>query len=560
VSQPDIPKLAAGAVSLVELCERVAEQCDHAVAKAQATTTAFEEFARAVDVKAPLASRKRALEDLAPRYLGAWKALGTLTPNSGSVQGVSALIERAREAFDSQNFTVSGFDFRDQLRLALKQSLPPAVSSVFDDLSGAIADPAATPENMATGLVIANNSGSVAELGAAIEALEKIDVDTTFMTSLEQDFKRDLGETVRQLSEYRSSMDAESPIGERLQAVREARKLLLEQLDQTDRPVSLITLASSSISLRDAANQLSNEVGQQLQRLKPLAMSESWEATRRVLLEDSRWSRVAKEVQSEWPARTPPLNAQDDDKALARLIDASIREANGAIAAAFEGAANVRASADNPVLAIRNQPFVAADPNIQTITKPENAENWRTVPVDALAARGDGLTEFIIVQDGPTTYRLKELRVDPRGVVGFQLSVADVGIDLLRAVAETRFGLGLPSKGDNNDPQQDPSTSPTGALAEQERLLNDSLRDALSGLTKFLQSETFGLADNTDLSSESRERVQGRLRGELRRLRALHEAASHLRKPALEQQNSVASPDSDVSPESDAETLDSSNL
>lgn len=160
----------------------------------------------------------------------------------------------------------------------------------------------------------------------------------------------------------------------------------------------------------------------------------------------------------------------------------------------------------------RSQPFRIADPNLATISHDDGHSHWLEVPLDELVASGDGLAQYIIVQDGPTSYRLKELHVDPTSVVGLQITIADVGVELLTKAAAIASGVDLSSVL-SRDGQKEPS--PPASLgadlsAARERELNEvkqaTLRDLLAKLRAIQQ----------DASDPARlDEVRGKLRGTL---------------------------------------------
>lgn len=84
----------------------------------------------------------------------------------------------------------------------------------------------------------------------------------------------------------------------------------------------------------------------------------------------------------------------------------------------------------------RIRPFVAADPNIKLLLREDAEEHWCPIPVDSLLAWGDGDAQYVVVQDSPTVYRIKEMHLDPQGVVELQVSMADLGFELFEKVAQ----------------------------------------------------------------------------------------------------------------------------
>lgn len=74
------------------------------------------------------------------------------------------------------------------------------------------------------------------------------------------------------------------------------------------------------------------------------------------------------------------------------------------------------------------------DHNIPIITNSENRELWNRIDVDRLRVQAAGRSRYIVVQDSPINFRLKELNSDPSSVVKFGLTAADVGLEVLSTV------------------------------------------------------------------------------------------------------------------------------
>lgn len=142
---------------------------------------------------------------------------------------------------------------------------------------------------------------------------------------------------------------------------------------------------------------------------------------------------------------------------------------------------NVRAST-------RLTPFQVADPNLKVITSEEGFNHWNVVPLDIAKASGDGESQYIIVQDGPTNYRIKEVHVDPTGVVGLQLTFAEIGFGILKEVASAAAGVDLPGKDKTTGETTTPTTvSDAATMGERERHFQERLRAAVLSFRASLQ-------------------------------------------------------------------------
>ena len=130
----------------------------------------------------------------------------------------------------------------------------------------------------------------------------------------------------------------------------------------------------------------------------------------------------------------PDATSIDVSSAVSRL-----RELSQTVNQAFVTMADSRQEVANLVAEIRARPFVGADPNIGIVTEAGQEEFWNNT-VDSIVLSGTGEAQYVVVQDGPTTYRPKELHLDPEGVIGLQVSMAEAGLDILTKVAAISSG------------------------------------------------------------------------------------------------------------------------
>lgn len=182
----------------------------------------------------------------------------------------------------------------------------------------------------------------------------------------------------------------------------------------------------------------------------------------------------------------------------------------------------------NQVAKIREAPYVVDDPNIGTILDEANAQLWRKVPVDQLKSSGEGTAQYVVVQDGPTSYRLKELQIDPQGVVSLQVSMGEIGLGLLSEVASlAAASAGVRTSSDNDGGEPSPMSGGGGsALPSQMQLLKDEYQRMISTLLAELRPtlESAGSVSLAKLQStlagtlESYQRNMEDLAAEARRL------------------------------------------
>ena len=136
--------------------------------------------------------------------------------------------------------------------------------------------------------------------------------------------------------------------------------------------------------------------------------------------------------------------------------------------------------------------FQPHDANIREITKKENMDLWNKVAVDSLKVNSSGNSRYVIVQDGPVNFRLKELNSDPTSVARFGLTVADVGLEILNALV-LKGALDLDKEGGSSGASAPPPPDATRS-AELARVLSGELEDASADFQRELDAIDKSLA------------------------------------------------------------------
>lgn len=192
-----------------------------------------------------------------------------------------------------------------------------------------------------------------------------------------------------------------------------------------------------------------------------------------------------------------PLKAR-----LAGLLD----ELKEAVSTTLGGVGRLKSqSGRNLVAAMRLQPYSVTDPNLKLITSATNRTRWNAVPVNGLKALGDGNAQYIVVQDNLTTFRVKELSVDPSGVVNLNLDAGEMAVDLvgqLASAAAAAYGIPLGevlAKGGEATPTSPESdaAAPTARVGarEAETIVTEETREMLRGLASRLREQLRSLED-----------------------------------------------------------------
>ncbi len=97
----------------------------------------------------------------------------------------------------------------------------------------------------------------------------------------------------------------------------------------------------------------------------------------------------------------------------AELVRAELSSLEAQAVAVEEALASALAREADTERAARRHSLRGTDPNLKLVTDPERAELWRSLPIGSTSVRTGGEAQFVVVQDGPTNYRLKRLDTDP---------------------------------------------------------------------------------------------------------------------------------------------------
>lgn len=98
--------------------------------------------------------------------------------------------------------------------------------------------------------------------------------------------------------------------------------------------------------------------------------------------------------------------------------------------------------------AARRHSLRGTDPNLKLVTDPERAELWRDLPIGSTSVNTAGPAQFVVVQDGPTNYRLKRLDTDPAQFA--RTTERDDPFEILASLAEV---AGEGGRGDRSSRQ-----------------------------------------------------------------------------------------------------------
>lgn len=90
---------------------------------------------------------------------------------------------------------------------------------------------------------------------------------------------------------------------------------------------------------------------------------------------------------------------------------------------------------------------------------------WNRVDVDRMRVGAAGRSRYIVVQDSPINFRLKELNSDPTSVVKFGLTAGDIGLEVLSTVI-TKGAVGKGGAQDGAEPVTNPDPEAQARLAE----------------------------------------------------------------------------------------------
>jgi hypothetical protein len=211
-------------------------------------------------------------------------------------------------------------------------------------------------------------------------------------------------------------------------------------------------------------------------------------------------------------------------------------KAQTALAASMSGTSRAGESTQNVVAMTKARPFRAADNNIKTITDDINKDEWNTIPVSGLNASGDGNAQYVIIQDSPTNYRVKEFSVDPSSVIQFQLDTTDVAVGILKTVASaaaSAYGVPLnlgksSTSGESSNAEVNGDNNVGSELEEQ--ILLEAMKTSIKGFSAGLYSQKQALERETLAvqNPQGTRRLKSFLKGYVRQLSTVSTHADRL--------------------------------
>lgn len=186
----------------------------------------------------------------------------------------------------------------------------------------------------------------------------------------------------------------------------------------------------------------------------------------------------------------------------------------------------------NLMAAIRKDPFEATDPNIKVITDKDNLQFWNLAPVNGLDGVGDGDAQYIIVQDSPTTFRVKELSVDPTSVVQLNTDVGAIAVEVLKGLGTAAAGVAgvsIPKKGGGSSGEV--TTGPD--ISELEELVSASASKTIAALLARLRALKSGLPDDANPNNSAQQQLVGSLNNYETQLDAIVQEIAAIRQKYL---------------------------
>jgi hypothetical protein len=271
-----------------------------------------------------------------------------------------------------------------------------------------------------------------------------------------------------------------------------------------------------------AAAEYAGAVSKALEDAQVKDLQAAWVTTLTTDLPESQLGVAAKAFGNEVTDKIAAVVAAEGEGAIDNLLFGLLGQVKLALSSAATNLSLLRSSAANAVAGIREQPFQLADPNVKTITKADNQTNWNRVPISGLRTLGDGNAQYVIAQDNPTTFRVKELSVDPSGVINLQMDVGEMAVDVLGKVAvaaASAYGVplgnltGSGKTGSGAAPAGTPG-SPALSPKKTEDIVDAQVREMLTGLANRLRVQLSNLEDSQNRTPDPL--AASRLRGILR--------------------------------------------
>lgn len=305
-----------------------------------------------------------------------------------------------------------------------------------------------------------------------------------------------LGMTDAFLYEVDSLAPACTPLREAAQAFEgTVLASIARALDPTEveDPLSLARVAGALGRLQQAGRDAVG-LGERLVRRGSLAgLREAWSRLQRDLPFAADRADLFELMERDSDPAMGALRARGAERGagFAKSLQAELTALEAQAVAVEEALSNALAREADTERAARRHSLRGTDPNLKLVTDPERAEQWRSLPIGSTIVETDGPAQFVVVQDGPTNYRLKRLDTDPTQFA--RNEPRDDPFEILASLAEVAGG-----------------DSGTGRSSRQRELVEGLSDQLLLQLTERVEAARRDLRMGGD-PNELRARLQGLL-------------------------------------------------
>ncbi len=142
--------------------------------------------------------------------------------------------------------------------------------------------------------------------------------------------------------------------------------------------------------------------------------------------------------------------------------------------------------------------FDATDPNVSRLDE----ELWKDAPVDAFTVKANGDSDFVVVQESPTRFTVKQLRFDPKANAELGVTIADLGLNIVSTIVQQTTGVKVGLTGEGGSAQ--------GATGDARKRIGEDCRAQVRVMSASLSAEI----DKVQRSAGAVEpALQGRIRG-----------------------------------------------
>lgn len=122
--------------------------------------------------------------------------------------------------------------------------------------------------------------------------------------------------------------------------------------------------------------------------------------------------------------------------------------------------------------------FDATDPNVPKLAE----ELWKEEPVDTFRVAAGGESDFVIVQESPTRFTVKQLRFDPKANAELGVSIADLGLDIATTIVQQTTGVKVGTSSAEDSSGQ-------GMTGDARKRIADDCRASLRAMSSSLGAE-----------------------------------------------------------------------